>query len=115
MKTSFDPGTGVPGYTPYWLEWGQGREIYHVVDRSSDGIPNGENHTYMIMANENGQQWDLLYDFNPVGTTTLQEGARMFRSFANMSLSTPTPSHSLSRSRIGYRCWTATTSGAGRT
>ncbi|MEV4481777.1 RICIN domain-containing protein [Micromonospora coxensis] len=75
---------GSTAYSAYWLESGNGREEYHAVPGSWDGgVDNGSRtadrqmHTYLLLGTGNAGQWDVLYDYNPVGTTTLQQGGRL--------------------------------------
>ncbi|MGK5441561.1 RICIN domain-containing protein [Micromonospora sp. URMC 105] len=75
---------GSTAYSAYWLENGNGREEYHAVPGTWDGgVDNGSRtanrqmHTYLLLGTGNAGQWDVLYDYNPVGTTKLQQGGRM--------------------------------------
>ncbi|WP_416901303.1 RICIN domain-containing protein [Micromonospora echinospora] len=63
----------------YWLEDGivneQVIEEYHAINEADSTLPDGSTHTWMALGNSNGQ-WDVFYDFNPVGTTRLASGSR---------------------------------------
>ncbi|GIE90525.1 Ricin-type beta-trefoil lectin domain-like [Actinoplanes regularis] len=75
---------------PYWTEWGPGGQEYHSVLNSEGGTAaDGRNHSYMLMPTAAGGQWDVLYDFNLVGTTTRQEGAQFRDAYANLAVANP--------------------------
>jgi hypothetical protein len=60
-------------YGPKWTELGTSGGKTHAINTGTD--PNkadGTNHTYMLIRQDNTNQWDVLYDFNWVGTTTSQ-------------------------------------------
>lgn len=61
----------------YWQETAPGIYQYHSLAHLPDGATaNGQVHTYMALASDNGKI-DLLYDFNTVGTTTASESGRI--------------------------------------
>ncbi|RSM38349.1 hypothetical protein DMB66_59065, partial [Actinoplanes sp. ATCC 53533] len=84
LHASYNADEGVQEYFPYWVEWGQGTEEYHGLSGVGGGDANGRVHSYIVLANDSGE-WDILYDFNTVGTTQLQEGAQLSHTYANMS------------------------------
>jgi hypothetical protein len=77
LHSEFDPDTHLETYSTYWTEWNEQTEHYEVLNTGDGSNANGLNHTYMVLSNANSTQWDVLYDYNPVGSTTLQEGGRL--------------------------------------
>jgi len=66
---------GTVAYNLYWSEYNSDRLDYHVVPDSfvpGSSDPSGIDHSYLMVPAGAGDQWDLLYDYNPVTTTTLQ-------------------------------------------
>ncbi|MFB6393547.1 RICIN domain-containing protein [Polymorphospora lycopeni] len=74
-RAQFDPDLGRTDYTAYWLEQGGIVQEYHAIIAPDSQLANGQMHTWMSLGTSNGQ-WDILYDFNPVGTTHLITGSR---------------------------------------
>ncbi|WP_192581516.1 RICIN domain-containing protein [Micromonospora sp. AMSO12t] len=76
-KWASDGNTTVHG--AYWLEGGiENDEIVeelYAINESDSTLADGSTHTWMSLGNSNGQ-WDMFYDFNPVGTTRLAAGNR---------------------------------------
>lgn len=66
-------GRTTNSYGPRWTELtnsgGRTKAITAGVDPNK---PNKRNHTYMTVRQDQGNQWDVLYDFNKVGSTTSQ-------------------------------------------
>jgi hypothetical protein len=64
-------------HAAYWSETGVidgwTVEEYHAIDEADSTLDDGSMHTWMSLANSDGQ-WDMLYDFNPVGTTRFAVG-----------------------------------------
>ncbi|MEU6384436.1 hypothetical protein ABZ847_12775 [Streptomyces bauhiniae] len=68
-KTSASTST----YGPRWTELGDnGGRTKAITVGTNPSKPDGTNHTYMVLRQDNTDQWDVLYDFNWVGTTTDQ-------------------------------------------
>ncbi len=60
-------------YGPRWTEFGNsGGKAKAITVGVNPSVPDGRNHTYMLMRKSSGDQWDVLYDFNTVGSTTDQ-------------------------------------------
>ncbi|MFF8912838.1 hypothetical protein ACF08M_05790 [Streptomyces sp. NPDC015032] len=60
-------------YGPRWTELGNsGGKTKAITAGVNPSVPDGRNHTYMLMRKSSGDQWDVLYDFNTVGSTTDQ-------------------------------------------
>jgi hypothetical protein len=60
-------------YGPKWTELGNnGGKTKAITAGVDPAKPDGRNHTYMLVRQPTGNQWDVLYDFNTVGTTTDQ-------------------------------------------
>ncbi|MEU3725868.1 hypothetical protein AB0E73_24545, partial [Streptomyces sp. NPDC031705] len=60
-------------YGPRWTEVGNSGGKTHAITQGIDpDKPNNVNHTYMTIRQASGDQWDVLYDFNWVGSTTDQ-------------------------------------------
>ncbi|MFF6779015.1 hypothetical protein ACFY8W_36455 [Streptomyces sp. NPDC012637] len=60
-------------YGPKWTELGKnGGKTKAITAGVDPAKPDGRNHTYMLLRQSTGDQWDVLYDFNTVGTTTDQ-------------------------------------------
>ncbi|MEV0131773.1 hypothetical protein AB0H83_25340 [Dactylosporangium sp. NPDC050688] len=88
LHSSYNADEGIEEYFPYWLEWGEDTEEYHALSGVGGGTPNTRLHSYMVLSNGNGE-WDLLYDFNTVGTTRLQEGAQLTQIYATTAVVYP--------------------------
>lgn len=68
-KTSATTST----YGPRWTELGDNGGKTKAINQGVGGnTPDRTNHTYMLLRQDTGDQWDVLYDFNHVGTTTDQ-------------------------------------------
>ncbi|MDW4918879.1 hypothetical protein RB621_36320 [Streptomyces californicus] len=66
-------GKTTQAYGPRWTEVGNsGGKTKAITAGVNPSIPDGRNHTYMLMRKSSGDQWDVLYDFNTVGSTTDQ-------------------------------------------
>ncbi|MFV2021690.1 RICIN domain-containing protein [Micromonospora sp. LOL_023] len=90
LHASFNPNDGLQEYFPYWVEWGEQTEEYHGISGMPNGsIADGRLHHYLLLANGDRTQWDVFYDYNLVGTTRLQEGARFQNSYAITSVIYP--------------------------
>ncbi|WP_229328300.1 hypothetical protein [Streptomyces sp. UNOC14_S4] len=60
-------------YGPQWMEQGNSGGTMRAIAQGTDPAkPDGTNHTYMLLRQASGDQWDVLYDFNWVGSTTDQ-------------------------------------------
>lgn len=60
-------------YGPKWTELGKnGGKTKAITAGVNPAKPDGRNHTYMLLRQPTEDQWDVLYDFNTVGTTTDQ-------------------------------------------
>ncbi|WP_080694162.1 RICIN domain-containing protein [Salinispora tropica] len=90
LHASYNAETGQQEYFPYWVEWGQETEEYHGISGTPNGgDADGRLHHYLILANNDQTEWDVLYDYNVVGTTRLQEGARFRSAYAITSVVYP--------------------------
>ncbi|MGI5150020.1 RICIN domain-containing protein [Plantactinospora sp. CA-294935] len=71
--------TNSTSHSAYWVETGLRDgwlvEEYHAIDAVDSTLDDGTMHTWMSLGNSDGQ-WDMFYDFNPVGTTQLATGGR---------------------------------------
>ncbi|WP_435217673.1 hypothetical protein [Streptomyces sp. bgisy034] len=66
-------GASTSTYGPRWTELGDsGGRTESITAGTNPSTPDGTNHTYMVLRQDNTDQWDVLYDFNWVGTTTDQ-------------------------------------------
>ncbi|MDX3804126.1 hypothetical protein [Streptomyces sp. AK04-3B] len=66
-------GASTSTYGPRWTELGDsGGRTEAITAGTNPSKPDGTNHTYMVLRQDNTDQWDVLYDFNWVGTTTDQ-------------------------------------------
>lgn len=74
-QAAYASATGTTSHTAYWLEDGEATEEYWSIDQPGSKVADGLLHTWMSLGNGAGQ-WDMLYDFNPVGTTHLATGGR---------------------------------------
>jgi hypothetical protein len=72
--------SGTTTHSAYWLEGGieneQFVEEYHAINELDSTLADGSTHTWMSLGNDSGQ-WDMFYDFNPVGTTRFAAGNRI--------------------------------------
>lgn len=60
-------------YGPKWTELGKnGGKTKAITAGVNPTKPDERNHTYMLVRQETGNQWDVLYDFNKTGSTTDQ-------------------------------------------
>ncbi|MEU3515150.1 hypothetical protein ABZ770_07705 [Streptomyces sp. NPDC006654] len=60
-------------YGPRWTELGKdGGRTKAITAGVNPSKPDKRNHTYMLVRQDTGNQWDVLYDFNTVGSTTDQ-------------------------------------------
>ncbi|MFE4965652.1 hypothetical protein [Streptomyces sp. NPDC056660] len=60
-------------YEPRWTELGKnGVRTKAITAGVNPSKPDKRNHTYMLVRQATGNQWDVLYDFNTVGSTTDQ-------------------------------------------
>ncbi|WNM34963.1 hypothetical protein RKE30_33620 [Streptomyces sp. Li-HN-5-11] len=60
-------------YGPRWTELGKsGGRTKAITAGVNPSKPDNRNHTYMLVRQATGNQWDVLYDFNTVGSTTDQ-------------------------------------------
>ncbi|WP_127507086.1 hypothetical protein [Actinoplanes solisilvae] len=91
LMASFDPEAGTQGYLPYWTEWGNDTEETHPITNTPYGtLPDDRQHHYVLVTTSGGSgQYDVLYDYNPVGTTRLQEGGRYRDAFAMTTVQNP--------------------------
>ncbi|MFF0416412.1 hypothetical protein ACFYUY_39025 [Kitasatospora sp. NPDC004745] len=67
-------GAQSASYAPHWeevLSQGGGRETAINVGVGSN-LADGRNHSYLLQRQDSGDQWEVFYDFNSVGTTTGQ-------------------------------------------
>ncbi|MFF6907580.1 hypothetical protein ACFY9Q_16710 [Streptomyces sp. NPDC012389] len=66
-------GKTTQSYGPSWTEFGNsGGKTKAIKAGVNPSTPDGRNHTYMLLRKPSGDQWDVLYDYNTVGTTTDQ-------------------------------------------
>ncbi|MCC3650766.1 hypothetical protein LIX60_04585 [Streptomyces sp. S07_1.15] len=66
-------GATTSTYGPRWSELGENGGVTRAITQGAGGnTPDRTNHTYMLLRQDGGDQWDVLYDFNKVGTTTGQ-------------------------------------------
>lgn len=66
-------GATTSGYGPRWTELGNsGGKTKAITAGINPAVPDNMNHTYMAVRQASGDQWDVLYDFNWVGSTTDQ-------------------------------------------
>jgi hypothetical protein len=66
-------GATTSTYGPRWSELGDNGGVTRAITQGIGGnSPDRTNHTYMLLRQDGGDQWDVLYDFNKVGTTTEQ-------------------------------------------
>ncbi|MDX2549493.1 hypothetical protein [Streptomyces stelliscabiei] len=66
-------GASTSTYGPRWTELGDsGGRTEAITVGTNPSTPDGMNHTYMVLRQDNTDQWDVLYDFNWVGSTTDQ-------------------------------------------
>ncbi|WP_369185421.1 hypothetical protein [Streptomyces sp. Y1] len=68
-------GAQSASYAPHWEEvpdQGGGRETAINVGVGPNQA-DGRNHSYLLQRQDNGDQWEVFYDFNSVGTTTGQK------------------------------------------
>lgn len=66
-------GASTSTYGPRWTELGDsGGRTEAITVGTNPSTPDGTNHTYMVLRQDHTDQWDVLYDFNWVGTTTDQ-------------------------------------------
>ncbi|MGI5473321.1 hypothetical protein [Streptomyces sp. CA-132043] len=68
-KTGKDTHTYGPRWTELTSKGGKTKAITAGVNPTK---ADGRNHTYMTVRQDSGNQWDVLYDFNKVGSTTDQ-------------------------------------------
>lgn len=73
-RGSYRASDNSTAHTAYWLEQGGGTEEYHAIDAVDATLADGTMHTWMSLGNSDGE-WDIFYDFNPVGTTRFATGA----------------------------------------
>ncbi|MFE6852168.1 hypothetical protein ACFVDH_15435 [Streptomyces sp. NPDC057674] len=60
-------------YEPYWAEnGGQTYQEHAIAPARGPASADGLQHSYMVLRSGRTTQWDVLFDFNPVGRTTLQ-------------------------------------------
>ncbi|MFE0777778.1 hypothetical protein [Streptomyces sp. NPDC058861] len=60
-------------YEPYWAEnGGQTYQEHAIAPARGPASADGIQHSYMVLRAGRTTQWDVLYDFNPVGRTALQ-------------------------------------------
>ncbi|MFD3940619.1 hypothetical protein ACFWSF_38140 [Streptomyces sp. NPDC058611] len=66
-------GPGIPGsarYRPQWTQQSPRGGATHVITQGRNpSVADNANHTYMVLMQPTGGEWDVLYDFNLVGTT----------------------------------------------
>ncbi|MET9182977.1 hypothetical protein ABZX88_32940 [Kitasatospora aureofaciens] len=68
-------GAQSASYAPHWeevLDQGGGRETAINVGVGASQA-DGRNHSYLLQRQDSGNQWEVFYDFNSVGTTTGQK------------------------------------------
>ncbi|MFC6137959.1 hypothetical protein [Streptomyces spororaveus] len=66
-------GATTIGYGPRWTELGKRGGVTKAITAGlNPTVADNVNHTYMTVRQASGDQWDVLYDFNMVGTTTDQ-------------------------------------------
>ncbi|MER7963198.1 hypothetical protein ACFV4X_32510 [Streptomyces ardesiacus] len=60
-------------YEPYWAEnSGQDYQEHAITPARGAASADGLQHSYMVLRSGQTSQWDILYDFNPVGRTQHQ-------------------------------------------
>ncbi|MFE9469302.1 hypothetical protein ACFYNW_37925 [Streptomyces virginiae] len=66
-------GAASSSYGPRWTELGNsGGKTKAITAGINPSVPDSMNHTYMTIRQASGDQWDVLYDFNLVGSTSDQ-------------------------------------------
>ncbi|MER7043691.1 hypothetical protein [Streptomyces jumonjinensis] len=66
-------GRTTQSYGPRWTEMGStGGKTKAITAGVNPTKPDRRNHTYMLLRKDTGDQWDVLYDFNTVGSTKEQ-------------------------------------------
>lgn len=66
-------GPTTSAYGPRWTELGNsGGKTKAITAGINPSVPDNMNHTYMAVRQASGDQWDVLYDFNWVGSTSDQ-------------------------------------------
>ncbi|MFE2165462.1 hypothetical protein ACFXB3_10385 [Streptomyces sp. NPDC059447] len=66
-------GATTSTYGPRWTELGNnGGKTKSITAGINPAVADNMNHTYMAVRQASGDQWDVLYDFNWVGSTTDQ-------------------------------------------
>ncbi|MFB7260731.1 hypothetical protein ACFCXH_01000 [Streptomyces nojiriensis] len=66
-------GPSTIAYGPRWTELGKRGGVTKAITAGSNPtVADNVNHTYMTIRQASGDQWDVLYDFNVVGSTTDQ-------------------------------------------
>ncbi|MGW7258535.1 hypothetical protein [Streptomyces sp. NPDC054834] len=66
-------GRTTHSYGPRWSELTtRGGRTKAITAGVNPNKPDKRNHTYMTVRQDHGNQWDVLYDFNKVGSTTSQ-------------------------------------------
>jgi hypothetical protein len=78
----YDNATGATAYRAYWSETGiVAGDLYHRVSSLANvpggGQANGANRTFIAIPKPDGNQWDIWYEYNVVGNTTVAEGRRI--------------------------------------
>jgi hypothetical protein len=91
------PSSSSVSYTAYWTEAqladdGEFAELYHPI--TADQAPgsdsaDGTQHTYMLLANGDDAPWDVLFDYNTVGTTDLRFEGSTRRTSSGMAVTDP--------------------------
>lgn len=81
-RGQYDPDIGATAHDAYWLEQGLRGGEYIYEEHSLAAQPygsaaDGRNHSYMALADSDTGQWDILYDYNAVGKTTVASGDRL--------------------------------------
>jgi hypothetical protein len=73
-RGSYVASEAATAHTAYWLEVGGITQEFHAINGVDSTLADGTMHTWMSLGNSAGQ-WDMFYDFNPVGTTRFATGA----------------------------------------
>ncbi|MEV6525791.1 RICIN domain-containing protein [Longispora sp. NPDC051575] len=73
-RADYSNVTGEQFFNTYWLEFKPGTSEYHSLNNLPGAAETNSNvHSYMATSTADRKQWNLLLDFNPAGTTHLQE------------------------------------------
>lgn len=89
---------GIPGsarYQPHWTQQSPNGGVMHAITQGRNpSVADNSNHTYMALLQPVGNEWDVLYDFNLVGTTDrMAASPRSANSRIDIGLGVRSPEH----------------------